>query len=339
MSEGAEVEVFRIAFGAMSAFTVGAAVRLGVFDELPDAGSDTDRLAAKLELPAAQTLRLLRALAALGLATEPEPDRFVPTATGRALRNDHPSGLGRFVRMFTDPVMLGAWPRLAESIRTGETMFDQVFGKPFFDQLATRPELSALFNDSMRTSTVRSGPLLAAAMELRDSEVIADIGGGDGTLLAAVLTAHPGTRGIVFDSVEGSAQAAARLEAAGLTDRCRVETGDFFTAVPEADVYLLKSIVHDWDDERAAIILRNCRDRLPEHGRVLVIELLLAPTVQPGTPARPYLVDLNMLVNLGGKERTRAEYETLFAAAGLRVGDVIALPPETGISIVVGVPA
>ena len=331
----------RLVFGAMAAHTLGAAVRLGVPDALDDGGTTVDEAAVRVGgVPAEQLRRLLRAVAALGVATEPEPDRFVPTDAGRALRSGHPSRMYEFVRTFTDPVMLAAWPRLESSLRTGATAFDDMFGVPFFAHLAGDPEMSSLFNASMRAGTLRIAGPVAQAVDVGRFGTVVDVGGGDGTLLATVLAAHPSVRGIVYDSADGAEQATETLEAAGVAGRCSVETGDFFASVPAGgDAYLLKSIVHDWDDERAAAILRLCRDALPEQGRVLLVEPVLPDTVPPGGPPGAYLSDLNMLVNVGGRERTLADFETLFRSAGLEPAGVVTLPAGSGFAVLEAAPA
>ncbi|MET0188904.1 MAG: methyltransferase, partial [Pseudonocardia sediminis] len=196
----------------------------------------------------------------------------------------------------------------------------------------------------MRAGTAQMAGLLADEVDFSRSGAVVDVGGGDGTLLAAVLCAHPQLRGTVYDSVEGSAQAPATIETAGLGRRCTVETGDFFDRVPAGgDTYLLKSIVHDWDDERAATILRHCCDALlegrpPTGGRVLVAEPVLPDTVTPGDSPGRYLSDLNMLVNVGGRERTRDDFAALFRSAGLVLTDVVELPAHTGFCVLEAAP-
>lgn len=332
-------KLMRVAFGAMAAQVLGTAARMDLASVIGDEGASVEQLADAYGIAAKQMVRLLRALAALGVLVEHSAGRFVLTEAGLLLRDDHPGSVRSFVRMFTDPVMLGAWPRLESAVRTGRTAFDEVFGRPFFDHLATEPELSALFNASMSQGT---RAITAALPELYDFDrysVVTDVGGGDGTLLVGLLGRYQALRGVVFDTAEGAAQAAATITAAGLSERCTVATGDFFEAVPTgADLYLLKSIVHDWDDDRAATILGHCRAALPPHGHVLIIEPILPDTVPPEAPAGPYLSDLNMLVNVGGRERTRADFEQLCSSSGLTVTDVVPSPPGLGFYLVEAAP-
>ena len=332
--------VLRLAFGAMGARVVGLATELGLPDSIGDAERTAAELAAELDLPEANLNRLLRAMAALELLTETAPGRFVLAPAGAVLRTDRPDSIHSFVRMFTDSTMVRAWERLEYSVRTGRTAFDEVFGTDFFDHLKGDAELSALFNAAMSQGSRRTAALLPEHVDFGRFGTVTDVGGGDGTLLAAVLRAVPALRGTVFDTAEGGAQAAATLERAGVADRAAVAVGDFFAGVPAgADAYLLKSIVHDWDDERAASILGHCGRGLAEGGRVLIVEPVLPDTVRPDISPTLYLSDLNMLVNVGGLERTRADFEALCTRAGLAVDRVVALPPESGFCVIEAVPA
>lgn len=334
------VELMRVAFGSMAAHVLGTAARMDLAGAIGDEGASVEQLADAYGIAAEQMVRLLRALAAIGVLAEPSAGWFVLTEAGSLLRDDHPGSVRSFVRMFTDPVMLGAWPRLESAVRTGRTTFDEVFGKPFFDHLATEPELSALFNASMSQGTRAIAAALPGLYDFDRYTTVTDVGGGDGTLLVGLLGRHQALQGVVFDTAEGAAQAADTISGAGLSGRCTVVTGDFFEAVPTgADLYLLKSIVHDWDDDRAATILEHCRAALPPHGRVLIIEPVLPDTVPPDAPAGPYLSDLNMLVNVGGRERTRADFEQLCSSSGLTVTDVVPSPPGLGLYLIEAAPA
>ena len=313
----------QLVFGYMAAQTVAAAVRLGVPDAVGDTERPADEVAGELGTDPTATGRLLRALAALGLADESRPGVFALTGRGALLRSDRGDSMAPFVSMFLDPAMVEAWGHLDESVRTGRTSFDTVFGTDFFGHLAAHPALSRTFNASMRQGTLAT-----------------DVGGGDGTLLAAMLAAHPGVRGILVDTAEGSAQSAPVLEAARVADRCDVVVADFFREVPvEADVVLIKSVVHDWDDERCRVILGHVRAALRVGGRLLVIEPVMPETVDGKLPPIMYLSDLNMLVNVGGRERTEPEFRALLASAGFSVTAVRPLPPPMAFSVIEAVVA
>lgn len=323
--------------GAMATYVVGAATKLGLADVIGDRVCSTETVAEAYGVPAERMVRLLRALAALGLCVEESAGQFGLTEAGSFLRTDHPESAHALVRMFTDPIMLHAWADLDTSVRTGKPAFDAVFGKPFFGHLADRPEMSALFNASMSQATRAVAAFVPDHFDFGRFRTIADIGGGDGTLLAAILNAHPQPRGILFDTAEGSAQAVATL--APMQGRCSIVVGDFFETAPAGvDCYVLKSVIHDWNDEQAGRILQHCRAAVPADGVLVVIEPVLPDLVEPGTSPGLYLSDMNMLVNLGGRERTRAEFAKLFADNGFELIETIALPPEIGFSVLVATP-
>lgn len=334
-SEEARDTLVRIAYGAMATQTLGAAARLRVFDLIGDGERSAADLAAKCAADSQAMGRLLRALAGLGLLVERAPGAFAATPAGALLREDHPESLRAFVRMFTDPTLLRAWERLDDSVRSGAPAFDAFFGKDFFGHLAQQPQLSADFNAAMSQATRDTAALVPSAYDFRRCTVVADIGGGDGTLLAAILRAHPSLRGILFDSAEGLAQAGTKLVDEGLDDRCSLVTGDFFATAPEgADLYVLKSVIHDWGDEQCADILRHCRRVMPDSGRLLIVEPVLPPVVDPAAPGVVYLSDLNMLVNVGGRERTRDDFERLCSAAGFAIRTVARLPRPNRFSLI-----
>ncbi len=244
-----------------------------------------------------------------------------------------------FVTLFGDPAMLAGWRELEHAVRTGDTTFNQVFGTDFFDYLSARPALSAAFNAAMQAGTLLTAHQLPNAYDFTRFHTVADIGGGDGTLLAGILNAHKHLSGILFDTEAGLAQAETTLTAAGLEQRCALHPGDFFAAAPTgADLYLLKSVIHDWDDARCSRILSQIRQVIPDHGRLLVIEPALPPAVDGSLPPQVYLSDLNMLVNVGGRERTRSEFVDLFASAGFELLDATPLPHPSGYTLLEGAP-
>lgn len=331
--------LIQLVFGLMAGEVVGTAARFGLADLFGDAERTDAELAVVTGTHAGALARLLRALAALELLVETQPGRFRLTGAGCLLRTDRADSLHDFVRMFSEPAVLAAWRELDDAVRTGRTAFDEIFGTDFFTYLAASPELSERFDAAMRQGTQLTARLLPTHYEFARFHTVADIGGGDGTLIAEVLREHPELCGILFDTVEGLAQADRTLAAAGIADRCRTEIGDFFAAVPEgADLYLLKSVVHDWDDERAGTILAHCRQVIPDHGRLLIIEPVLPDVVNGSIPATMYLSDLNMLVNIGGRERTRADFEDLCRRSGFTLTGITTLPPPAAFSLIEAAP-
>ncbi|WP_020666414.1 methyltransferase [Amycolatopsis nigrescens] len=338
--EASRVRLAGLVFGSMSAQVIGWCARMKLADAIGDRERSAGELAAEFRTPVSTTNRLLRAMAALGVLAENSPGRYRLTTMGSLLRSDRAGSVYALARMCTDPMMLQAWYRLDDSVRTGRTTFDDVFGVSFFAHLKANPELSALFNAAMGQGSQGVADALPSAYDFGRFDTVMDVGGGNGTVLAAVLHAHPGLRGVLFDTGEGSAEAASTLQRAGVAERCAVEAGDFFTAVPAgAQVQLLKSVLHDWNDEWAGTILRNCRRALPRQGRLLVLEPVLPETVDPEKLPFSYLSDLNMLVNLGGLERTRSEFEALLRGSGFALTDVTPLPVPSGFCLIEATPA
>ncbi|MEV5981151.1 methyltransferase [Streptomyces sp. NPDC052114] len=329
------VRLIRLLFGSMAVQTVRAAHRLRVIELLGDRERQVAEVAAEAGIQVQGMTRLLRALTGLGLAHETVPGTYAATPTGALLDPRHPDSMTDLVALFTEPVMLRAWEDLDVALRTGETAFDSAFGTDFFSYLKEHPEQSARFNRAMSQSSRSTAELLPKLYGFGGFRTVADIGGGDGTVLSAVLREHQGLTGVLYDTEEGLAQAPATLERHGLAGRCSLVTGDFFRSVPEgADLYLMKSIVHDWPDDRCVTLLGHCRAALPPGGRVLIVESVLPETADQERAGVPYLSDLNMLVNVGGRERTRAEFEELCGRAGLTVLSVTPLGAPNSFSVV-----
>ncbi|WP_129667005.1 methyltransferase [Phytoactinopolyspora endophytica] len=335
----ARTTVMRSILGGMAAQVVATTTKLGIADALGESTVHAADLAQRCDVSVQPMRRLLRALAALGLCAEQHPDQFALTEAGGLLRRDHPRSLHGFARMFTDPAMLGAWNHLDTAVHTGEPQFAEIFGVPFFDHLAGQPELSALFNASMSQATRAVAASLPDHYNFDRYSVVADVGGGDGSLLSAILTRNAHLRGFVYDTPEGAAQAVDTISAAELSDRCDVVHGDFFHHIPAgADLVLLKSILHDWNDDAAGTILHNCHAVLPEHGRLLIIEPVLPEVVPEDARAGIYLSDLNMLVNIGGRERTSAEFTELCERSGFAITRIDPLPQHVGFFLIEAAP-
>ncbi len=324
----------RLVFGSMAAQTVRAAVRLRIVELIGDTPRPAADVANDAGAEPQPMTRLLRALAGLGLLREHSFGTFAVAPAGALLDPARPGSLTSFVRMFTEPEITRAWEHLDDSVRTGDVAFDAVFGTDFFTHLARRPELSAEFNAAMSQATEEAAAVLPRAFDFGRFGTVTDVGGGDGTLLAAVLAAFPGLKGVVLDTADGLAQAPGTLRRHGLADRCSLVAGDFFHSVPKgSDLYLVKSILHDWPDDRAVTILRHCRAALPSGGRVLILEPVLPEAVGADGDASTYLSDLNMLVNVGGRERTRRDFEILCRSAGLALLSVTPLPEAEPFSL------
>ena len=326
-------------FGTICSQVVGTAARLGLADHLGAGELGYLRLAELTGTHPGALARLLRALAALEIVVETRPGTFRLAEAGIPLRTDLPDSQAAAVLLFTDPALLDSWKLTEEAVRTGQPTFESQYGLDFFSFLATEPELSEQFNATMRQVSLPIAQLIPVSYDFSRYHTVIDIGGGDGTLISQILRGARDLRGVVFDSASGVAEASATLTAAGVADRCRIEAGDFFSTVPDGgDVYVLKNILHDWDDERCVTILDRCRKAIPADGRLLIVESVLPEVVNTADPA-PYLTDISMLVNMGGQERTRAEYETLCNRGGFDLNAVHPTVLPTSYSLIEALPA
>jgi hypothetical protein len=315
----------QLIFGRTVTQMLGTVAELKIADQLKDGPRSSDELAKVSGAHAPSLYRLLRALSMLGVFEEHEGHRFSLTPVGELLRSDLPASMRGMVLFQATPWHAQAWFELSHSVRTGESAFPKAHGEQVFDWFPKQPEAARVFNDAMTAFSSSVSQAVVAAYDFSRFKTIADIGGGHGALLCAVLAQTPGSTGVVFDLPQVVAGAPATIEKAGLASRCQTVGGDFFAEVPKGcDAYLLKSIIHDWSDEKAAKILRNCAAGLNPNGRVILVE---APVPPPGTPSFAKLIDLEMLVMTdGGRERTEAEYRALFAEAGLKLEKILPTP-------------
>jgi hypothetical protein len=314
---------------------IHVAAKLGLADLLADGPQSSGDLAAQTHTHAPALYRLLRALSSFGVFREEAPDRFALTALAEPLRTEVPSSV-RGVALFAgEPQSWLPWGDLAHTVTTGESAFRHVFGVDNWTYRSTHPEANATFNAFMTSNSLRDIAAILAAYDFGGFTTLVDVGGGQGALLAGILQAHPALRGVLFDQPHVVALAPPVLEAAGITDRCTVVAGDFFQAVPPGgDIYVLRRIIHDWDDAESAAILRQCHRAMSAEGTLLLIEGVIQPANQPDVTK---LSDINMMVSQGGRERTAEEYAALLAEAGFRMTRV--LPTEWRSSIVEAVPA
>ncbi|MGH3737467.1 MAG: methyltransferase [Micromonosporaceae bacterium] len=302
-------------FGFVMTQVAYVAVRLGVPDLLADSAMTSDALAGATGAHPPSLHRLLRAMATLGYVTETEPGRFALAPGGELLRDGVPGSLRQALLLFAGEETWRSWGELEYSIRTGRPAFDRLYGMPCFDYLARHPGKAEVFHRAMAKHTRDNAPAIVAGYDWSGLGTLVDVGGGDGTLLAAILAATPTLRGVLYDQPAALTAAPAVLDGAGVADRCEIVAGDFFTSVPVGGgAYLIKSVIHDWDDERAVRVLRTVADA---GGTVLVVEPVLPPGVAGPEPLLLAISDLNMLAQVGGRERTEAEFGALFAAAGL----------------------
>ncbi|HEX6839026.1 MAG TPA: methyltransferase [Polyangia bacterium] len=317
--------------GYWATWSIIAAARLGLADALDDGGAPVARLAEKVGADGDALYRLLRALASLGIFREEGERTFHHTPLSQALKKDVPGSM-HGLAVATSLLHMRAWPEILHSVRTGETAFAKVFGCDLFDQLPHDPEAARAFDAAMAGYTVTTGNAVAAKYDFSGCQRVVDVGGGSGALLCAILARFPSLGGVTFDLPHVTERARATIDRAGLAGRAEVAGGDFFASVPPADCYTLKMILHDWDDEKSRAILRTLRQAIAPNGRVCLIEAVVPPGNAP-SPAK--LLDVNMLVMTGGRERTEAEYGALFAATGFRLTRVVPCGPT---DVIEGVP-
>ncbi|MEU2156169.1 methyltransferase [Streptomyces sp. NPDC019396] len=315
-----------LVFGAACAAAVRAAARLGVPDALGDTPSTAEELAAAVRSDPRALRRMMRALSCYGIFEEQSDGRFAHTEMSRMLREDDPHSLKNIALWCTEPWTWNAWPLLDEAVRTGSGVFEQVYGKGFFDYLhADAPESAQVFNRAMTTSSMQSAREVAELLDLTGVSTVADIGGGQGHVLASLLEKYPHMRGSLLDLPRVVANADPRLRDGGaLADRVRIIPGDCREAIPvEADVYIIKNIL-EWDDESTRRTLRNVIESARPGSRVVVIENLV-----DDTPSMRFTtsMDLMLLLNVGGAKHTKDSMVTRMADAGLIVGDIRPVNP------------
>ena len=328
--------LLRMTNGYQASQAIHVAATLGIAELLEEGSKSVDELAEATGTYAPTLYRLLRALASVGVFTEQSDGRFGLTPSAEYLRTDAPGSLRAWARLIGQPSFWASWGHLLHSVRTGEPAFPYLHGTNVWEHRAAHPEEGEIFDAAMTGLSAPVAEAVAQSYDFSRVGVLADVGGGEGGLLATILAANPALRGVLFDLPHVVAAAGALLKRAGLADRCEVVGGSFFETVPKgADAYLLKSIIHDWDDAAAIEILHMCRAAIADTGRLLVVE----PVIQPGNePDRAKFSDLNMLVMLGGRERTAEDFERLYAEAGFRLTSIVPTgsPP---FNIIEGVPA
>jgi hypothetical protein len=330
------IQMLHLIVGKWVSQAVYAVATLGVADQLAAGPKPPDALAKAVGAHAPSLHRVLRALASIGVFTEDAEGRFALTPLGETLRSDVPGSMRAFARFLGMPPAWDSWREILHSVKTGENGFEHVHGQTGFEYFSTHPEEAALFDAAMVGFSQAAIPTLLASYDFAQFGTIVDVAGGRGHVLAAILQAHPRARGILFDMPHVVEGAKRHLAAEGVADRCEVVAGDFFRGVPAgADAYLLKHIIHDWDDPRCEAILGGCRQAIAKTGKLLVIEMVIPPGNQPFFGK---LLDLEMLVlTPGGKERTEAEYRALFRRAGFELARVV--PTQSPVSVLEATPA
>ena len=313
--------MFRMITGFWVSQIIGVAARFGIAEHLHGGAKSAEELARLTGTEPSALFRLLRAAASLGVFQLGADDRFSLTPLGETLRSGVPGSMREMAIMQTSKGHWLPWGKLEDAVRTGKAQAVATLGCELFEHYATAPEEAAAFSGAMGNLSALVASEVAAHVDTSGLTRAVDIGGAEGTLISALLAKNPSLEGIVFDLPHVTANAEAKLAALGLLGRCTVVAGDFFKNVPSADLYVLKQILHDWNDEQAATILRNCVKAMTPGGRIAIVEMVI-PDDRSSTPAQ--LMDVNMLAILPGRERTQAEYTALLADAGLRFERLVA---------------
>jgi hypothetical protein len=320
--------------GYWTSRAIYVAAKLRIADHLKDGPRTAEELAVAVGVASGPLYRVLRALAGVGVFAQEADGRFRLNPLAEPLCEGGADSLRAFA------VMLGeeqrcCWDDLPETVRIAETAFNRLYGRPLFAYLSDRPEQARIFDAAMTAFGGRATQAMLDAYDLSDVRTLADVGGDLGSNLTSILERYPAMRGVLFDQPHVVERALPLLRAAGVSGRCAVEAGDFFKTAPGGvDAYLLGHILHDWDDARAGLILSNVRRVMPAGARLLVVEVVLS---DGAGQAFGKLLDLHMMVAVGGRERTEAEYRRLFAAHGFRLTRVV--PTAGDRSVIEAVPA
>lgn len=313
---------------------LGVAAELNLADLLAEGARASTDLARMTGTHPAALYRLLRTLASVGLFTEVEPGHFALTEMGAFLRTDHPRSMQALTRYACSRMQWQRFGALRCAVETGGSVDREVLGMSGREYRNHHPEERETMNEAMVSLVRQVVDAVVRAYDFSPFQTLIDVGGGYGALLSALLHSTPGLRGVLFDRPEVAEGATRHLAAAGVLDRCEVVGGDMFAEIPRGgDAYVFSRVIHDWDDERATVALRNCRRVIDPSGTLLLVEEVIPPGDAPGFGK---LSDLNMLVGSGGQERTEAEYRALYTAAGFDLTQVI--PTQSRMSIIVGVP-
>ena len=320
-------QLLKLMTGGWVTQAIYVAADLGIADLLLEGPRTAEHLARQTNSQADALYRVLRALASIGIFAEDADRRFSLTPPAGCLLSDMPDSLRPFA------IMLGAefyqsWGNLLYSAQTGEQGFQKRFGVPFFQYMTEHPDRHAIYDAAMMVHGIAETQPMLDAYDFSVFRTVVDVGGGHGRMLAAILERYPVPEGILFDLPAVADRSRSIISDLGLSARCRVVGGDFLTSVPASDAYVLRHIIHDWNDDDAVTILRNCRKAMNPDGRILLVETVIPPINEP---CFGKWLDL-MMLSVGGRERTEEQYRQVFQQADLRLNRSI--PTEHEISII-----
>jgi O-methyltransferase domain/Dimerisation domain len=314
--------IYQLGTGYIASSALYIAVKLRIADNLANGPRTAASLASDSGVQEDGLYRVMRTLAGLGVFDETSPRTFALTTAGELLRSDRPGSIHPMALWLTDPFHFRVYAELMHSVKTGQPAAEVVVGKPVFEYFGEQPELSAVFNDAMTAFSSTVAPAALKAYDFGGIDTLVDVAGRHGEVLMTILRANPKMRGILFDIEHVIAGAKPRIADAGLSERLETASGDFFKKVPSGDGYIMKHIIHDWDDARAVTILRNIRSAMTsQDGRLILLDTVLQPGNQPDFGK---LIDLEMMVMPGGRERSEEEFRALLAKGGFALTRVVA---------------
>jgi predicted O-methyltransferase YrrM len=332
-SQDPATDLMKLISGFQASQAISVFAELGIADVLKNDAVHADTIAQATECHPRSLYRLLHMLASVGVVEELAGRRFKLTPIGEYLRSDSPSKRSAWARLVGRPYVWQSWGAMMHSVKTGESSFGHLHGANVWEWRSKRREETEIFDAAMSELSGAAGRAIASGYDFSAFNVIVDVGGGQGALLAAVLAQHGNTKGILFDLPHVVVKAQDVLRAAGVADRCEIVSGDVFKAVPEGgDAYLIKSVLMDEDDDQAIAILTACRSAMRQSGKVVVAEHLLTPPNGPEIGSR----DMTMMIVTGGRERTREEFAELFSASGFHLEQVVAT--RSPFTLMVGAP-
>jgi SAM-dependent methyltransferase len=334
-----QIALYHLATGHYLSHALCLAARLGIADLLNGGPRHANELAAATGMHAPSLNRVMRLLASADVFAEREDGSFELTALGGHLRSAVPGSARAMIMLFAGERIQDAWRELEYSVRTGNPVFQKRgVEDPFRDPTRTAED-NAIFDAAMADLTRLTAIAVAAAYDFSPFRKVVDVGGGNGALLIGILKATPHVPGIVFDQPPAAERAQKQIAEGELAERCAAVGGDFFKEVPNgADAYILKHVIHDWPDDRAIAILKNCRRAMGNGGRLLVVEGVYPPRIDVSLASRGAAAnDVNMLLNTGGRQRSETEFRALYSAAGFELRSII--PTQARVSVIEGVPA
>ncbi|HUE82398.1 MAG TPA: methyltransferase [Pyrinomonadaceae bacterium] len=325
-----EAHLMQIVSGCFLTQAVYVAAKLGIADLLKDKPETVAELARKTNTHERSLYRVMRALVSVGVFTETEPQVFALNPPADLLRSDAPGSMRDAAIFLGERWHWDVYGEMLYSVQTGKVAWPHVHGQEVFPYFQQNPEQYEIFNRAMTSLSTNALPAILEAYDFNGVAKVADIAGGHGMLLAGFLRANPELNGVLFDLPEVIEGAPALLKREGVAGRVELETGDFFESVPSGvDAYIMKFIIHDWDDERAVKILKNINSAAPDEGRLLLVEMVVP---EDNGPHFSKIQDLEMLVSPGGVERTETEYRDLLAQAGFELRRII--PTKSPLSII-----